>query len=382
MVRNGEGLREKWVEIDLGAIEHNTKVVRDLVGAKVSVAAVVKADGYGHGAVQASRAALKGGAATLATASLREAEELRLAGIEAPILAMMPLLPEQAPLAVELKVTACVNSREAAASLDAAARNVRGVARVHVNVDTGMSRFGVTPARAPELLRQLARLRNIHVEGIFSHFATAGVRDVRATRQLDVFLRLLDKLEAEGIRPAIRHMANSLATVYMPEARLDMVRVGNLIYGEAVPETARRLGLKTTFTFRARVLEVRDLPTGVTIGYGREYRTSKPMRVAIIAAGWADGVATEPATQGGLRGVARRMVKDTYHWLRGTQVGQARVNGQWVRIVGRVGMESLALDVTAVHGIVPGDAVSLPVRRLYAGLSAPRVYAETAAQTE
>ncbi|MDI7274585.1 MAG: alanine racemase [Anaerolineae bacterium] len=337
-VRRKRPTRPTWVEIDLEAIAHNVRELCAIVGPKVRLMAVLKADGYGHGAVKVARTALNNGASWLGVACLSEGLALRQAGLDAPILILGYTPPWQAREVVEQGIDAAVFTLDTARALCRAAGEVGRPARVHVKVDTGMGRLGLLPDEVREFVRLLRSLPGIAVEGLFTHFATADSADGHyAQQQLDRFRKVIGALEEEGLRPPIVHAANSAAALAMPGARFDMVRVGIALFGlnpsQQVPCPD---GFRPALTFRTQVAQVKRLPAGSYVSYGCTYCTPRDSLIAVIPVGYADGFRRAPQ-----------------HW------GEVLVRGQRASIVGRVCMDQTMIDVTDVPGVRQGDEVVL-----------------------
>ncbi|MFQ3663632.1 MAG: alanine racemase [Chloroflexaceae bacterium] len=334
-VRVGAPDRPTWLRIDLDAIAGNVRRLCALAG--VPLMAVLKGDGYGHGAVRAARAALGAGAAALAVATLGEGRALRQAGIGAPILVLGYLPPWQAEEAVALGLECALFDADAAEALHAAALARGRPARVHVKVDTGMARLGLPPAETGPFLARLRELAGLEVTGIYTHFAGAEAPDLQRTEaQLAAFTALLRELTAAGLRPPTAHAANSAALLRLPAARLDMVRPGIACYGLA-PGPAAPLpeGFCPALSFHSEVAQVRDHPPGTPISYGGAFVTDRPCRIATIPAGYADGLRRAPP------------------WR------EVLIRGRRAPIVGRICMDYAMVDVTDIPGVRRGDAVVL-----------------------
>lgn len=350
-----------WAEIDSNALTANARAVAAMLGERCRLCAVVKANGYGHGAVIAARAFLAGGASWLAVTTVDEAAELRAAGIDAPILLLASHLPEQAPAVVELGLTATVSDLAAARALsDAAGR--RPVA-VHLLIDVGMGRDGCLPGAAPALWRELHALDGLRPEGAFCHFPAAMQRDkVPTRRQLDAFLQVAARLAP---KPALVHAANSAAAVDVPESRLALARVGTLLYGQyPSPHTTRALELQNAWRLCARLVEVRELPAGATIGYGSECRLARPTRVGTLLCGWQHGFTLLPESLArGLRGAVGALRRDAPHVL---------IAGRRCPVLGRIAMQSCTVDLSEAPQAEVGDVVEVPARRVTVPASVPR----------
>lgn len=367
-----------WIEVNLDNIVHNYGVVRRLVGEHVDIMAVVKADAYGHGAVEVARALVSAGCSRFGVFSLQEASELRHAGIGVPILVLSSPLPEQVSLAAELGVEVALSSPGLAERLGRAAGEEP--VKVHIEVDTGMNRFGAPPETVPDLVEAMVRLPGISVAGVFTHFVETDPR--QNARQLDKFLTVLALLEQKGLRPPVAHAANSAAVLYLPEAYLDMVRVGNLLYGIVpgagsgaecpAPDVRSAWQLKTT------VLQLRDVAPGDSIGYGKDFVATRPMRVAVLPLGLADGFmwqATRPITRP--RDVVRRVLAAGMQgWRALTRGNGVYVHGHLTRLVGRVGMQHCVIDVSDLPDVRVGDVITVNLSRIMASPRIPRLYIE------
>lgn len=349
--------RPTWIEVDLGAIGHNTRLIKDLVGPEVSVLISLKADAYGHGALPVARTALRNGASWLGVASLNEAAPLRAAGIEAPILIFGYIPAWQAREAVRLGLRVTLYDLDIARALSTAALDLGRIARVHLKVDTGMGRLGLRAEGVStfvEFARAVRDLPGLEVEGLFTHFATADQRDqTYVRRQLERFEHVLRALEGTGLRPPLVHAANSAATLSLPEAWYDMVRPGIAIYGlSPSDEVSLPQAFRPALAFKTQVAEVKEIPAGEGIGYGATYVTSAPTRIAVLPVGYADGFRRAPRT-----------------W------GEVLIRGQRAPLVGRVCMDQCMIDVSAIRGVRMGDEVVLIGRQGEQTLSADDVAA-------
>ena len=285
-----------WAEVNLDALAANVRVLRSHIGPRVRLVAVVKANAYGHGAVPVASAVLAAGADGLAVGRLDEAVELRNAGITAPILVMGPVPPSGARRCVALRLTPTVHNLTMAQALAHAARAAGRVLPVHVKVDTGMHRFGLLTDEAVAFTSVVAALAGLAVEGLYTHFAAADADNLTATRQqLADFLDVVGRLRAAGITPAVLHAANSAATLALPAAHLDQVRVGAALYGlhtTGVRDAAGALllngdrwhasgapslasALRPVLTLKTRVIRLRHVPAGTPVSYGATYHTHR-----------------------------------------------------------------------------------------------------------
>jgi alanine racemase len=318
--------RHAWAEIDTSAITRNVRRLKALAAPRTMFMAVVKADGYGHGAVQSARAALAGGAERLGVATLDEALELREAGIERPIQVFSEPPLSSVRLVIDGDITSTVTTREYAAALSAEALRREAHGRCHLKIDTGMNRIGVRAEDAPAFGSWLRSLPGLEVEGVFTHFATADVPgDWEFTSQIDRFASAVEQLRTEGARPPLVHAANSPATILHPETHLDMVRCGIAIYGlHPAKTTYGVIDLEPAMSVKARVSLVKRIGLGEGVSYGFTWHASGPTTIATIPLGYADGV--------------HRVLSDNMAVL---------IGGKRCRQVGRVCMDQLMVEIPA-----------------------------------
>ncbi|MCL5291581.1 MAG: alanine racemase [Actinobacteria bacterium] len=281
--------RPAWVEVDLDAIRNNVRVVRREIGDGVMVMAVVKADGYGHGALPVARAAVEAGADWLGVALTEEGIELRKDGVDAPVLILAEPPPSAAAQIIEYDLSATVCSYEFIEALDKEAARRGKVARLHLKIDTGMNRTGVPASSAIDLVKAVQMLPNTRLEGMFTHFAKAEDPASDLTDlQMDRFEGVLSLLPKE-IDPII-HAANSAATFLSPRTHLDMVRVGISLYGlHPSPATFGRIDIQPALSLKARASFIKELAPGEGVSYGHTRLTEKPTTIITIPMGYGDG---------------------------------------------------------------------------------------------
>jgi len=321
-----------WVEIDLSAIEENVRIIKTLTGANVM--AVVKANAYGHGAVQVANAAIKGGAAWLGVARIEEALELRNAGFKQNIFVLGYIPPAHYKSAVDNQISLAVWDADQIDLLSNLCCSSNTTARLHLNVDTGMSRLGISNKMAVELASYLSEKSGVEFEGIFTHFARADERDQVPTElQEDRFLAVIDDLHKKNIRPQWVHASNSAASINRPLARFNMVRVGISIYGlHPSPDCMLPDGFQPALSWKATLCQVKEIPPGTGVGYGHEYITSKNEKIGTVPVGYADGI--------------RRM--------KGNRV---LVRGRAAPVIGRVCMDQIMIQLDEVPSANVGDEV-------------------------
>jgi alanine racemase len=326
-----------WVEVDLDRFGANLRTLRALGGPGRELLLVVKADAYGHGAVEMAEAAAAEGVAQLGVATLHEGIQLRRAGCALPIIVLSPLLPSEIPEAVESGLDPTVCDLAFARALSAEAVAVGRPQRFHVEIDTGMGRIGVRVEEAEAFLESVLSLPGLRLASLSTHFPDADAEDLDFSHdQVRRFVELLRRLEERGMRPPRVHAANSAGAINLPEAHFDWLRIGLLAYGYAPPNARRRLPLLPVLSFKSRLVQVRDLPVGATVSYGRTFRTTRPTRSGVVAVGYGHG----------------------YSWLLSNR-GHMLVRGRRVPILGRVTMDLTMVDVTELPDAAVGDEVVL-----------------------
>ena len=288
-------LRWSWVEIDKRAIDHNVRQFKQLIGPRVRLLAVVKADGYGHGAVECARLALIAGASWLAVATAYEGIELRDAGITDPILILSEPPASAIPAVLEHNLIPTVYTVDFALALGEQAAMQGRVADYHLAVNTGMNRIGVWYTEVADFLRTISFHSGIKLQGTFTHFATADEPDERAFRlQLRRFNEALSLIRMAGEDPGIVHCANSAAAMRYKEAHFDMVRLGICMYGLAPsPYLRGKMDLRPAMSVHARITAVNDVPMGEGVSYGLHYQSPGGVKICTIPIGYADGLSRQ-----------------------------------------------------------------------------------------
>jgi len=323
-----------WIEVDLEAIRQNVRRLLQITG--VQVMAVVKANAYGHGLVEASRAAVEGGATWLGVARIDEALTLVQAGIPAPPIVLGYTEPERACEAASQGVRLAVYDRTIAEAYATGAKNAGKPLVVHAKFDTGMGRLGHTPKDGVEFVRWLKGLPNVQVEGVFTHFAEADEPQKPTTlKQLAVFEELLQGFNAAGLRPPLVHAANSAATILFPQARYNLVRPGIAVYGlQPSPTAPLPPGFRPALCWKARLASVKMMPPGQGLSYNYQYFTTHEERIGVVTVGYADG----------------------FRRVAGNQV---LVRGKRVPVVGAVCMDQCLVQLDEVQDARIGDEVIL-----------------------
>jgi len=330
-------LRATVAEINLSAIEFNLQQIKDKV-APAKIMAVVKANAYGHGALEVSRKVLETGASYLAVALLEEGVKLRSQGIQAPILVFGGFFPDEAEEFLQHGLEVTLYNEENLFALTAAAQKLNQKAKVHIKVDTGLGRVGVPWQKATSFVKRVWKTPEIEVIGLYTHLATADERDKTfANLQLTRFRSVIEQLGKEGINIPIKHAANSGAILDLPDSYFDMVRPGIIIYGYYPSlETSESLPLRPAMRLKSTILHVKEVSAGTSVSYGREFITPRTTRIVTIPVGYADG----------------------YNRLLSNR-GEVIIRGKKYPVVGRVCMDQIMVDVGEDVDVEVGDEVVL-----------------------
>lgn len=368
----------KWIEVDLSAVKNNLGEIRKKVGPHVKIMGVVKADAYGLGALETSRVLAANEADMLAVTTVEEGLELRGGGISCPILVLGPFLPQEAFDMAKAKLTATVASLEQITWLAEASALSKEKIAVHLKIETGMGRLGFIPEQAAEAAKRINALPGLALEGIYTHLATAMWKKQKYVRQqCGMFQNAVHNLETAGITGLIRHIASSAALISLPDLHLDMVRAGTLLYGQPpLSGITGGMALRDPWTFKTRVVYLKELPPGHGVGYGRTYVTKRRTRVAVIPAGFFDGLSVEPVFRPvNLAETGKGIVKIVLQYLGHPRMAiPVLFAGGTGRVIGKVGMQLSMVDVTGIDGVEVGSEAILPVRRTVAGKTIPRIY--------
>ena len=334
--------KRTWAEVDLDAVAHNIREIRKITNKEAQIMAVVKADAYGHGFLETTKTLLDNGADRLAVAVLQEGKQLRKSGVDVPILILGASAPEDAEDLIEFGITPTVFDYEFAKALSDTAKKRGTVTKVHIKLDTGMTRIGfvINDEDNTEIINtiiKISKLPYLEIEGIFSHFSTSDEYDSAYTlMQFDRFMGVVNALEEKGLKIPIRHICNSAGIMMYPQMHLDMVRPGVILYGMYPSNEVdkSRLNLIPAMTIKSTLTLVKEVEAGRGVSYGKEYITDKTTKIATVPIGYADGY---------LRKIAKK--------------GKMLVNGTEVPIIGRICMDQCMIDVTNVHNIDKGDEV-------------------------
>jgi alanine racemase len=318
-----------WVEVDGRALDHNYRILRGLIPSSTLLLAVVKANAYGHGLVPTARKLEETGADWFGVANVHEGTVLREAGVRLPVLLLSATLPEEMSEAVRQDLTLTISSLEEARNLQEAAKTSKHPARFHFKIDTGMGRLGYWHEKARDELALVRQMSGINLSGLYTHFASADVDAALTEAQW----KYIGPFFAEN-SDLIRHAANSPVVTRRYGFPADMVRVGLALYGIAPNPLDDDLGFRPALAWKSRIVELRDTPAGRTISYGATYRTPRREIHAVVGMGYGDG-----------------------YFRAHSQVGHMLVGGRRCPIRGRVTMDQIIVDVTAVTGCRVGDEV-------------------------
>ena len=330
-----------WAEISLDAIGHNIREIKKKLSEDTMLMCVVKANAYGHGVFPVAKELLQNGADSLAVAFADEAVELRRNGFDVPILVLGKSTDADIEELVEFDITPAVSDVVFAEKLSEAALAQGKVAKLHIKLDTGMSRIGFLAdnEKTVDEILKISELPGVFVEGIFTHFATADEDDESYTMlQFERFMAVTDAIEKRGLKIPVKHVCNSAGALKFPHMHLDMVRVGILLYG-IYPDSCfdkSMIDLKPAMAFKSRVSHIKELEEGMSLSYGRTYTLQEKSRIATVSVGYADGY--------------QRSLSNRTKVLAG---------GQLARQVGRICMDQCMIDISAVNNINVGDEVTL-----------------------
>jgi alanine racemase len=335
--------RATVAEIDLNAFKHNLDRIRSRLDPEVKLMAVVKANAYGHGAIPCAKAALEAGADWLGAAILEEGVELRYSGIDAPILVMGGIFPDEAKSLIQYGLSTSVSDISLAQELSQQADKQGKTAGIHLKIDTGMGRLGITPDELPDFMEQMQSLKSLRVEGIFTHLSSADEADSEFTReQLSRLGQSIDSLKSKGIEVPMVHAANSSGILNFPASHLDMVRPGISLYGtlglsakNSKPNSTSG-ELKQVMQWKTKILQIRNLPKGASLSYNRQFTTQRDSRIAVLPVGYGDGL-------------NRRLSNNMEILVRGQRAPQ----------VGTICMDLCLIDVTDIKDVQCEDEVVL-----------------------
>lgn len=329
-------MRPTWVEIDTANLRHNLDEVRRIVGARPNILVPVKADAYGHGIIEISRALERWGVNYLGVSSVDEGMEVREAGVKLPVLIMGAIMEDDVAPCVENDITITLASKELLRKAVSFAKEKDIKLKAHIKIDTGMGRLGVWHTDGGKFIESVAKNRNIEIEGIYTHFPSADTDGEFTKNQIRNFKSLLKALKEKGIRPKYAHAANSTGIMGFEEAHFNLVRPGIMVYG-LYPDVAERvMTLKPVLTFKTKIAYLKEVPAGRPISYGGTHVTTKRTKVATLPVGYGDGY---------MRHLSNK--------------GEVLIGGRRVPVIGRVSMDHTMVDVGHIENPKVGDEVVL-----------------------
>jgi alanine racemase len=337
-INGNKYLRPAHLEIDLKALASNLRNIKRRLGKKVELLAVVKADGYGHGAYEISKTALENGAGSLGVAFLEEGIELRKKGIKSPILILSPEFYGRDKEIIEYNLLPVVDDLDFVRSLDRQAKKQNKVAEVFLKIDTGMRRYGIEPSSVLDFAKGIQRMENSKLKGVLSQFSTTEDKDGDfAEKQLYFFKKAFGQLEELNSNRLIRSIANSGAFLKLPQSYFNQVRVGILMYGiYPSPKMTRQVNVMPVMSLKSRIVQIKEVSKGESIGYGRTFITNKRTKIGTIPLGYADG----------------------YPWQLSNK-GRVLVKGKMVPVIGRICMDAFMVDLTNLPDVIIGEEVVL-----------------------
>lgn len=371
-------LADKWVEINLDAIEKNLRTIQSRLAEGTCLIAVIKADAYGHGAVATAQLLRERGVAYFAVSFFREAMQLRQAGITENILVFSPIISaDELQDAIQNNLIITVASPYDWQLLNRTSASMDEKIRVHLKVDTGLGRFGLQEKEILELLPEIRNNRQINIDGIYTHMAAAATNPAYTRRQFADFMQILGKLEEAGQRIPMRHCANSAVLLKYPQMQLDAVRVGTLLSGQAPVGVAQAgLDLEDPYVFKTRIISLRQLEKGDYLAYYRSYRLKKPAQIAVIPVGFIDGLALQVGNKpSGWLDLLKTVVKLLLNYGNVARFGQqVGIRGKKYPVRGKIFMQMALVEIPLDQEVKIGDEVVVPVRKTLTDPDIARIY--------
>ena len=330
--------RPAFLEVDLDKLCFNIRNIRRKIGRKVEFMAVVKADGYGHGAYQIAKTCLESGVDSLGVAILEEGIELREKGIKKKIINLYPELPGREKYVIEYDIEQVVTNYDFALNLSRQARKKGKIAKVYVEVDTGLGRYGLASEETAKLAKRICDLGNIKLEGIISQFSDSDGKDKSfARKQLSIFTKTISRLESSGYKIPKQSIANSGAVLDIPESYFNQIRVGHLLYGlYPSNETSKSVKVEPILGWKSKIMFIKEVQKGTPLGYGRSYYAKRRSRIATIPLGYADGYS--------------RLFSNKAEVL---------IRNRRLPVVGRVCMDAFMVDISSLSDVKLGDQAVL-----------------------
>ncbi|MEA1962308.1 MAG: alanine racemase [Bacillota bacterium] len=377
---------QKWIEIDLDAIEHNLQSVQAKLTDQVTLIAVIKADAYGHGAVESARVLEQAGVRFFAVSFGEEAFALRQGGIQSPILVFSPVIDKESLIeAIELEIRLTIASEYDWQCFKQVEQGLSKTPYFHLKLDTGLGRFGLQTNEAYALLQDMTVDRQVIVEGVYTHMAHAASSPAYTEKQYTHFLQFIEQLDRQGIQIPLKHCANSAVVLKYPHMYLDAVRVGTLLSGQQpVGHFSEQLSLKDPYAFKCKIISLKSLPKGSFLGYYRTYRLKKEAKIAVIPVGFYDGLVLEVGNRpSGFIDMLKMMARIFLGYLNVSRfTPQVTYKGKNYPIRGKVFMQLALVEFPADLPVEVGEELALPVRKTLAAHEIERVYVRNGKQIQ
>jgi len=371
-------LPDKWIEINLDAIEKNLRTVKSLLAEETRLIAVIKANAYGHGAVETAQLLRKHGVEYFAVSYFHEAIQLRQAGITESILVFSPIVMEnELQEAIQQGLTITIASPFDWQMLNNISTASETEIKIHLKIDTGLGRFGLCEVEILELAPEISKNTRINIEGIYTHMAAAASNPDYTRQQFGSFMQTLHILDGAGMKIPLRHCANSAVLLKYPQMQLDAVRVGTLLSGQAPVGTSRAdLILEDPYTFKTRIISLRNLDKGSYLAYYRSYRLKKAARIAVIPVGFNDGLALQVGNKpSGWMDLLKTIVKIVLLYCNVERFGQqVSIKGIKYPVRGKVFMQMALIELPPDLDVEIGDEVVVPIRKTLASPNITRIY--------
>ena len=368
---------DKWIEINVDAVKNNLREVRSLLDDKTNLIAVIKANAYGHGAEGMAQILVQNGVTFLAVSFLEEALQLRRSGINASILIFSPVVSyEDARDSILNKLTLTVSSDADRMLLERVGADLNTQVTVHLKIDTGLGRFGVTIEDAVDVFREIKDSKILDLEGIYSHCADPSSAKY-TEHQFNKFMALVNRLEQEEMSVPIKHFANSSVFLRSPHMSLNAVRIGTLLSGQhPAGKFPRHLQLEDPFKFKSRIISIKSMKKASYLGYYRTFRLQNDAQIAVIPVGFNDGLAVEVANRPtGILDLIKKIIKLILNYLNYGRLSiNVKINGNKYPVRGKVFMQMALIEIPLRVKINIGDVVEVPVRKTLVSQGIDRIY--------
>jgi alanine racemase len=364
-----------WIEIDVSALEHNLKQAKNFLNSNTNILAVVKADGYGAGAVELAKVFSKLGVNYLGVDTLDEGLELRRYGINTPILLFLPLTNEEISLAILNNLTITISNKNIINKIIEEGKRLRSKVKIHLKVETGLNNSGLKPEEAITLANEISKCPYLELEGIYTHLSSPKDSN-RSNEQFIKFKKVLERLKDNNIDIPLKHICNSYAFLFYPEMHLNMVRLGTLLYGQfPLGIKNYKIDLKDCWKLKAKIINIWKVEKGTPIGYGGEYITKKSTYLGLLSIGYSHGLGLTPiARPKSIKDLSKFIAKAILSYLKFYSLEESVIlEGRKIPIVGRIGMQ---YSIIEFGDIIPkiGDIVEINIHRSIVNSRIPHLY--------